>query len=310
MGVTAAVAGVASAAAGIGGQIAGGGGGGGGGGGDPLQPYQLGNTTGADQNYGGALSAFPAYTGAITNAVTGSPGALAQQGANTAGAIGTNTVSPMEISGASQLQQMGNAGAPFGQQILDTGFDPQNALYNRTQQQVLDQLNATNAQQGLSGTPYGAGVVGQNLSNFNIDWQNQQLGRQATAAQGYNTLGQGVGRDFSGAAALGEQGVSDLSAFSSLPLNATNAINSDAMQALLQQAGLSATYLGLSNSFDQTALTAQNQGFNQSQQLGAGLGSSLQALSGLFGSSPPALSSVQGGGSGQTYAPSSDFYSY
>lgn len=72
-------------------------------------------------------------------------------------------------------------------QVLQTGFDPQQDLYNRQYQQMRDQQNAINAMSGVAGTPYGAGIAGDASRNFNIDWQNQQLGRQLQALSGYNT---------------------------------------------------------------------------------------------------------------------------
>jgi len=76
----------------------------------------------------------------------------------------------------------GQALLPYASRIMDTGFDPQNALYNRTLQQVQDQARSGQAARGISMSPYGAGLENQNTRNFNIDWQNQQLQRQATAA--------------------------------------------------------------------------------------------------------------------------------
>jgi hypothetical protein len=46
----------------------------------------------------------------------------------------------------------------------------------------MDQTNAINAMSGLGGTPYGASVGANAMGNFDIDWQNQQLARQAQAA--------------------------------------------------------------------------------------------------------------------------------
>jgi hypothetical protein len=82
----------------------------------------------------------------------------------------------------------------LGGQIASTAFDPQNALYQRTLGQVQDQTGAALAQAGLGTTPYGAGVMGNTLSNFNIDWMNQQLARQMQggAAAG-NLIQQGAG---------------------------------------------------------------------------------------------------------------------
>jgi hypothetical protein len=93
-------------------------------------------------------------------------------------------------------------------QLMQTGFDPQSALYNRSAQQTTDQTRAALASAGLSGSPYAAGVEGQTLGDFNINWQNQQEGRQAAGLQGAaaadaaagglgqtggNLLGQGAG---------------------------------------------------------------------------------------------------------------------
>lgn len=99
-------------------------------------------------------------------------------------------------------QQLGTAsGQEFGaaNQLYQTAFDPQNALYNRTAQQLQDQTGATNSMYGLGSSAAGAGVANQAMSNFNIDWQNQQLQRQTTGLQG---MGQAYGQ----AGALGQAG--------------------------------------------------------------------------------------------------------
>lgn len=71
-------------------------------------------------------------------------------------------------------------------QVLNNGFDPQRQLYNRNYQQMLDQQNAINSMNGLSGG-YAAGLTGQTANNFNLDWQNAQLGRQVQALGAYGT---------------------------------------------------------------------------------------------------------------------------
>ena len=48
-------------------------------------------------------------------------------------------------------------------------------------------------------SPYGAGLEGQALGNFNIDWQNQQLGRQTQGLHALLGGQQQAGQDFSGA---------------------------------------------------------------------------------------------------------------
>ena len=78
--------------------------------------------------------------------------------------------------------------------MLTDAFDPQQALYNRTLQQVTDQTRSGEAARGVANTPYGAAAEGNALSNFNIDWQNQKLQReQSGLASAGNTFEQLIG---------------------------------------------------------------------------------------------------------------------
>jgi hypothetical protein len=97
------------------------------------------------------------------------------------------------IGSAQQGLNYANQGMGLAGQVANTAFDPQSALYARTQQQVQDQANAINAMYGLSQSPYGAGVANQAMSNFNIDWQNQQLQRQLQGSQAYQGALAGYG---------------------------------------------------------------------------------------------------------------------
>lgn len=72
-----------------------------------------------------------------------------------------------------------------GRQVFNLGLDPQNALYDRTLNQLTQQTGATNSMYGLGSSAAGAGVQNQALSNFNIDWQNNQLSRALQGLQGY-----------------------------------------------------------------------------------------------------------------------------
>ena len=89
-----------------------------------------------------------------------------------------------------------------GQQVYQTALDPQNALYNRTAQQLQDQTGATNSMYGLGSSGAGAGVANQAMSNFNIDWQNNQLQRQVQGLQAYGQMA-GVAGQY-GQAATGQ----------------------------------------------------------------------------------------------------------
>ena len=114
-----------------------------------------------------------------------------QNAANAAGQQYTNL--GQQLAGAS-----GNQFAA-GNQLYQTAFDPQNALYNRTVQQLQDQTGATNSMYGLGSSAAGAGVANQALGNFNIDWQNQQLQRQLAGVQG-------AGQAYGQGGALGQAG--------------------------------------------------------------------------------------------------------
>lgn len=107
-----------------------------------------------------------------------------QTAANNAGQGYTNAGTALTNLGNFDLnaqQQLYGA----GQQVFNLGLDPQSALYSRTLQQVTDQTGATNSMYGLGSSAAGAGVQNQALSNFNIDWQNNQLSRALQGLQGY-----------------------------------------------------------------------------------------------------------------------------
>ena len=205
----------------------------------------------------------------------------ALQGLGYAGNIG-GTVAP----------QIGAAG-----QILQTGFDPQQALYNRTAQQVAEQSRAGVSAAGLGATPWGAGVTGQNMSDFNINWNAAQLGRQTEAAKAAQGLYAGAGGAGINAFNLGNTATLAGVNASSLPWGIQNAIlgaqlgglggvNQFAQGAAAipqQQAGDWLSYMqavnqanSIANQQGQLGLSQQQQGFNQQQawmrQLGGGFG--------------------------------------
>lgn len=85
-------------------------------------------------------------------------------------------------AGLAGRQQQGLYDA--GNQILNTAMDPRQALFQRTQQQLADQVNAGQAMRGLGNSAVGGQEYNQAMSNFDIDWQNQQLQRQLVGIQG------------------------------------------------------------------------------------------------------------------------------
>lgn len=123
-----------------------------------------------------AAWAYPQAQELVAGNLLGQGTPWAQQAMDTA-----RTAGLMGMQGATGLQQGANS-------ILNTAFDPQSALFNQTQQQVSDQSNAANAMAGLGGTPYGASVAANAASNFDINWQNQQLGRQRQGLQSAGSI--------------------------------------------------------------------------------------------------------------------------
>lgn len=110
---------------------------------------------------------------------------------------------------ASQYANMWAAQGPqmfdYANTVMQTGFDPQDALYNRTQSRLQNQTRASQGARGIDMTPHGAGLENQAMSDFSIDWENAQLQRQALASQAAAQLfGQG-GQAIQGGVQLGQQ---------------------------------------------------------------------------------------------------------
>lgn len=272
--------------------------------------YQLQNLPGADTAAFGGIGNLSNYTGGFTGATTGpafntfqnlynNPYAGGfQTGANAAGFLGQAAASGAYGTGGA-LTQAGLGTIPWAQQLFQSGFDPQQALYNRTQQQVTDQSRAGLEARGLNMTPYGAGVEGQTLSNFNIDWQNQQLLRQIQGAQGASgLLAQGGNLANIGTTMQNNAPGAYFSA-SGLPYGAFNTIGGGQNAAINQLLGIGGaganlqnlpiqdylSYLQTGNQFNQTAnqsyglqLQAQKQQFDEQMKLGQMFGSSLYGL--------------------------------
>jgi len=163
-------------------------------------------------------------------------------------------------------QQLGGAmmGAlPQFQNILAMGTDPQGALYQRTLQQLKDQMGGQMAQTGLSGTGPGVAMQQQGLRNFNIDWQNQQLNRALSALQGYGGAMAQVPGVMQGATGLEQAGAQAALQAGQIPFQASQGVMGQQAQdlaAYLQSMGgaqgIGAQDLGAGLSYLQTGLDA------------------------------------------------------
>jgi hypothetical protein len=185
------------------------------------------------------------------------------------GQLGQTTGNANNLYNSGAATQMGSNLTTSAQQPLNyqgqalaAGFDPQNQLYAQQYQQNQDQTNANLANSGVANTPYGAGLANQSGQNFNINWQNQQLGREAQAA---NTAGQ-LGQTAASQATAGTQLGQSVPAFSTAEQQQT-------IQDLLAylQGGTGATQAG-TGQYAAEANAALGQQAVNNQALG-GLGS-------------------------------------
>jgi hypothetical protein len=259
----------------------------------------------------------------IFNTLQGNPfGNLFQGGALTASGLGqSNAINQFGLG--TGLASMGASTLPLLGNITNTAFDPQSALYARTQQQVTDQSRANAAAAGLATTPYGVGLTNQATQNFNIDWQNQQLGRQLAGIQGAgNVLGSAGGAIGAGTGLAGNAAGQFLQS-SGLPYSVFNQLGNDQYANLSTLLGIGGQGQGLANTQIQDYLNyvqagnqannvanqlyglqlqSQNQQFNQNMQFGRGIGGGLFGIGSGFGGggfgSSPLWGSIFGGGGG------------
>lgn len=163
--------------------------------------------------YGQANSGFnQLYQQALTNPYYGQ----AQNNANQAGQTG-QAFGQQEMGYGQGLANLAGSLGQYAPAIAQTAFDPQNALYNRTQGQITNQANATAAQSGLAGSPFGAGLTNQANENFNIDWQNNQQQRQNQGVAALSGLAQTQSGLYQGAGSLGTAGLNTLTEAGQLP---------------------------------------------------------------------------------------------
>lgn len=105
---------------------------------------------------------------------------------------------------ANQYVAPGNAAASS---VLNTAFDPQNDLYNKSFQQNQEQTRAALASRGLNFSGVGAGAEIQSNQDFNTNWRDKLLNRQT---QGLGAYEAASGQNYATQAGSREQGLSSL----------------------------------------------------------------------------------------------------
>ncbi len=223
------------------------------------------------------------------------------------------------IGAGQQFQNAGMSAIPYASSIAQTAFDPQNALYAKTQHDLIDQTRAAQAARGVATTPYGAAGESDTLRKFDIDWQNAQLGRQIAGGQGASSVlqsgaqtsgmgtgqvGQGIGQQTQGASTFANASGLPYSAYGQIGQGQFGALNNlqsgtqqaqtlglNPVQAYLQYLGVGNQAGGVANQGAQVGLNQAQLAFNQNQVLGSNLGSSIAGLGKAAGASYPGVSS-------------------
>jgi hypothetical protein len=140
--------------------------------------------------------------------------------------------------------------APF---LAQFGFDPQMANYNYGLKQTQDTQNVANAENGMAGSPFGAGATGDAMAAYNRNYDASRSTRAMQALAALSALYTGAsGLDTSGIGALTSAGGMDTNAAglagtgselshtgaqtqataAMLPYTASNQIQDDRMSAL------------------------------------------------------------------------------
>jgi hypothetical protein len=292
-----------------------------------VQVYQPGGTSSIDQYLqqllganttalSGANNPYTQNSGNIQqlfNSLFNNPNAAGYQQAAGASGAASNTVGNNAVNASGQLNTAALGLLPGAQQVYNLGLDPQNALYNQQFQKTNDQANVANAQYGLTGQQ-AAGNTQQADTNFNIDWQNNQLSRALAGLQGAGNAVTSASGNAINASNLGTTGASNILAGGSTPYAASTAIGevqTGALQNYINQLlgpvtssqstiGDLSQYLGQGISASEGGASAALGDYNAQQQAQSSLGGGLANILGLTNGGGSNLISSIFGGSGSS----------
>lgn len=318
------VASVVGIGAGLNSFLGGSGGGGSSGGGSNTSQYIPTGQGGADQIWRQMLQSLSGGAGGAAGAInpqllqafkqmmgvdpSGMTGAAQQQGAYT-GNLAANEDAMHNIlsnqAGVNMGAQQNLMGA--GNQLFQTSLDPQNALRDKLQQQVTDASRAGTSARGIGMSGNAAGIESNDVGNFLMNWENQQLGRQSQGLQGMTGAyqqagqqGQNVGANLTGAAGLGTMAAGNIGASgmdpylamlmgAQQPFNAANAYTG-------AQGGVNNQYSGVMSQimpYLNYGINSSNNAFGQQQ---TGLNNLATGLQQFGGQNPfGMLGSIYGG---------------
>jgi hypothetical protein len=192
------------------------------------------------------------------------------------------------------------AGLGYGAQVMDTAFDPQKALYDRLYQQTTEHQNAINAQNGVAGSPFAAGLTGDAARGLDIDWQNQQLQRQIAGLGAWDQAASTAAGNASSLIGAGSNawnsGVNaGVGAYTGLTSNAAN------NYANLQNSGIGAYDALMSGDVSRLA-TLQGSGTDAFNSLTNGAANNLTSIEGLISQNIGAGFNSQLAANGQNFS--------
>jgi hypothetical protein len=204
----------------------------------------------------------------------------AQQAGGMYGQVGQMAGQQMQGYGQQAQTALGQQGQMYGagNQIMQTAFDPQQQLFQQQQQLVQDQTRAGQAARGLGNSAEGAMEENQAMGNFDINWQNAQLGRQVQGIQGMQTANAGgiaqgnlYGQDQSAALAAGNTGAQGYGMSGQVPMQAQQyaaaqpgAVANQYQQYMAGQQGMNTNAMNDAQSYMGLGQTAGNANYNAS----------------------------------------------
>lgn len=264
----ASVVGIAGGANALFGSHGGGGGGGGGGGLPGAMTYVPQDQAGADTDWQTLLShltgaegsqfaaLMPFLTQMFSSGAAGIPGMQGRL---------TGYGDRLEGQAGTAYGAAGGLRAAGGQMWADA-LDPQNALRDRTQQRVVEGARGADSARGIAMGGVSSGNEGQAVSNFNLDWNDRQLGREATGMHGLTSAYDSAGRydsmgnaDLAGASSMFQGSMA-------LPFNFANLFSGAMNNGIYQPAGgiqsQIGSYLGLGQSGANSAFGQQQTNLN------------------------------------------------
>lgn len=258
----------------------------------------------------------PGYGGYATSAATGATDAAATAASDYY--KGTYPLLTGSVKGLGDYADTALGSAKtlpaYSTQVAADAFDPQGLRYDRERQKVGDYANVANAQAGLGSSPYGASVTAGALKDFDIDWQNNQLKREASGASTlsslantYGAYGKDATAGYEGLGNIGYGAGSGLDTLSYDPYKVGSTVGSNAITGAGSTASIgnksyglledalkyAEDYLSGGRSASGLSNTIGSTGFNQTA---SEIGGGLSGANALFGSN--GLFSGSSGGSG------------